>query len=538
MQKYKSSHLKSVETKRALKDKETMFNFMFNSSIDGAELSIYSAISQEEIAYDANKALIKLLKMDKESIKNISRLSFSPEIQSNGKKSYEYDKEIKELVQKNNQYRYEWDYINGDGEIVNTEVTQVRLKEKDKIINLGFIKDITTKKNTEKELLESELMYRTLFENVYDGIKIDIYDKQSGKTLNQFVNRKMLSLFKINEYDFGEDNYMQFIPEHQLNNKSSVQLISELREEFEKNALVNFRMNLIDINKEPFTADFTAIQIETSKTRKIVLIAKDVTEIVKNENIIKKQISSLKKKKNELVKYIESNKQLELFAFRASHDLKGPISTATKFVDIFKKRNEHQLDEESLRYLHCIESSISHLNSFIDDCLNHSRITSNKINIQNINPTQLIQIVLNNLKSTIEETNARIYVGKMPNWINADEIKLITVFQNLVSNALRYRKKDVVPYIKIEGIEQESCYQFSIADNGIGIKNEHQIKIFDLYESFCDSSFQQQGSGIGLSTCLKLIELHKGKIWVESVYGKSSTFYFQITKNLNQILNN
>jgi len=543
VEEYKKSQLKALKTERQLKDKQAIFDFLFNSSLNGAEFSIESAINKQEITYDVNNSLMELLKMDKETIKDADRISISPEFQSNGKKSSEYDKEIKELISKNNQYRYEWDYINGNGEIVNTEITQIRLNESDKIINLGFIKDITLKKQTEKELLESELMYRTIFENVYDGIKIDVYDIKNNKPINQFVNQKMLDLFKINEYNFEEDDYLKFVPERQLDNKNSLQFIAELREEFEQKFEISFRMNLINANKEYFTADFTAIQIETEATRKVVLISKDVTEIVRKEQIIKNQILVLEKKKEQLLKYIESNKQLELFAFRASHDLKGPITTVTKFINILKTRNMDKFDEESLSYFKYIETSITHLKVFIDDCLNHSRITSKKINIQNINPAQTIQVVLNILKSSIEDSNAKVNLGAMPDWINADEIKLITLLQNLISNALKYRKKNLEPIITINCIEQESYYKFSISDNGIGIKVEHQSKIFDLYESFHESDQQfcnikQKGTGIGLSTCLKLVELHKGKIWVNSIYGEGSTFHFVISKNLNQVINN
>jgi len=541
--KYKTSYTNALKAKKELNEKEAIFNFLFNSAIDGAEFSIYSAINNKELVYDANKALTELLKMDKERIKNIDRLSVSPKIQSNGKSSYEYNEELKGLIKKHNQYRYEWDYINGDGEIIHTEITHLRLKEKDKIFNLGFIKNITTNKKTEKELLESELMYRTLFENVYDGIKIDISDKRSGHKINQFVNQKMLALFKVDKYDYEKDDYEKFLPERQCNNKNSLQLVTELKKEFEKNATIDFRLNLIDADKEPFTADFTAIQIETESIRKVVLIAKDVTEIEKKEQIIRNQVLILEKKKAELIKYIESNKQLELFAFRASHDLKGPIATVSQFINILKSRNIDKFDEKSLSYFDFIETSIAYLCDFIDDCLNHSRITSKKINIQNINLKQAIKIVLNNLKSSIEENNAQITLGNMPEFINADEIKLITLLQNLISNAIRYRKRNLQPLINITCTENENYYKFSITDNGIGIKDEHQSKIFDLYESFYQNdgelvNINQRGTGIGLSTCLKLIELHKGDIWVESIYGEGSTFYFIISKNLNQIINN
>jgi len=543
VQRYKDICLKSREAEKQLKDRQAIFNFLFNSSIYGAEFSIDNAITNEEITYDTNNALVELLKMDKETIKNVDRLSFSPKIQSNGKNSFDYNLEIKQSVENNNQCRYEWDFINGEHQIINTEITQVRLIEDDKIINLAFIKNITNQKKIERELFESELMYRTLFENVYDGIKIDIYDKKSGKTLNQFLNQKMLALFKINEYDSEEDDYMRFIPKYQTETKSSLDLILELREEFEKNKSVNFRMNLINANDEPFTADFNAVQIEDNNIRKVILISKDVTEIVKKEQIINNQIQTLEKKKVELEKYVESNKELELFAFKASHDLKNPITTIKKFVQILKKENKQILSPVSKSYLDFIELSTTYLSSFVDDSLNHSRITRKKINIQPINPIQIIQFILKNIKSSIEETKAKIIIHTMPEYIEADEIKFIAIIQNLITNALRYRKKNILPIIEINCVENEQYYMFKIKDNGIGIKEEFQNIIFDMYESVYEydnehTEARQKGNGIGLATCLKLTELHKGKIWVDSVYGQGSTFCFSISKKLSSIPQN
>lgn len=543
VRRYKDIYMKSIEAEKQLKDRQAIFNFLFNSSIYGAEFSIDNAITNEEITYDTNNALVELLKMDKETIKNVDRLSFSPKIQSNGKNSLEYDLEIKQSVENNNQCRYEWDFINGENQIINTEITQVRLSEDDKIINLAFIKDITNQKKIERELFESELMYRTLFENVYDGIKIDIYDKKTRKTINQFLNQKMLALFKISEYDSEKDDYMRFIPKYQTETKSSLDLILELREEFEKNKSVNFRMNLINANKEPFTADFNAVQVEDNNTRKVILISKDVTEIMKKEKIINNQIQTLEKKKIELEKYVESNRELELFAFKASHDLKNPITTIKKFVQILKKENKQILSPVSKSYLDFIELSTTYLSSFVDDSLNHSRITRKKINIQPINPIQIIQFILKNIKSSIEETKAKIIVHTMPEYIEADEIKFIAIIQNLVTNALRYRKKNILPIIEINCVENEEYYMFKIKDNGIGIKEEFQNIIFDMYESVYEYDNEhteagQKGNGIGLATCLKLTELHKGKIWVDSVYGQGSTFCFSISKKLSSIPQN
>jgi len=302
-------------------------------------------------------------------------------------------------------------------------------------------------------------------------------------------------------------------------------------------------MNLINGEQQAFTADFTAVEIESQHILKRILIAKDVTELEKKEQIIQEQLSSLEKKHQELQKYIESNKQLEIFASRASHDLKGPVITIGKFAQILKTINLNKLDEESIEYLNFIENSAGNLRSLIDDILEFSRISNQKLNIKCIKPNDVIQFVLDNLKYQIEACSAKVVVDCQPETIEADEIKFFTLIENLIENAINYRKQNVQPIIEISATTCENCFKFSITDNGIGIREENKAKIFEIYETLGEHNLASKkvmpkSTGIGLSTCTKVVELHKGEIWVTSVYGVGSTFSFTISKNLNQIINN
>jgi len=533
---------KTVETEKLLKDKEAIFDFFFNSPITGTELKIIEKKTNKVLSYQVNRSLLQLFKVDYEEAQKKTRLDFSPEYQSSGKKTVDYQNEIKELLEEKGQIIYQWDFKDGTNQTIHTEITEVNLQTVDTITNLVLFKDITKQKNTEKELLESELMYRTLFENVYDGIKIDIYNKSDGKKLDCFINKKMLSLFKIKDYDTVVDDYLKYVPEHQSSGQSSYQFILQLRKDFEKDRFINFKMDLINGENQLFTGDFTAIEIEMGNKLKRILIAKDITELAKKEQIIQEQISSLELKHIELKKYIESNKQLELFALKASHDLKNPIVTIEKFAQLLKSINSEKLNKQSIEYLNFIEISAKNLKLLINDFLEFSKIENQKFNIKSINPKKIIQFVLDNLNYQIEKNNAVIKIGNLPNVIKVDEIKFFTLFQNLVTNAIKYRKPDIPTVIEISSEEHDDCFQFNITDNGLGIRDENKTKIFEIYKTFSEGIIDngnlkgQKSTGIGLSICLKVVELHKGKLWVNSVYGEGSTFSFTISKNLNNSL--
>lgn len=544
VEKYELSYLKSVETEKLLKEKEAIFDLLFNSSNAGAELTVFEKNTSEIIAYQANKTLIQLLKMNSEELRNKSKADLSPKYQSNNKKSIDFQNEIKDRLYKEKQITYQWDFYNSEGEIITAEVTELILEKQNTFLNLVLFKDVTKQKKTEKELLESELIYRTLFENVYDGLKIDIYNKTTNQKIDSIINKKMLDLFKVDHYNSNAKEFLKFIPKVQSNGKKSFQFLNEIRATFKKEQFLNFRMDFINAVNQAFTADLTTIEIEMGNTIKRVLIAKDVTELVKKEQIIQKQIQTLEKKHRQLQLYIESNKQLELFANKVSHDLKNPILTIGEFSQILKSINSEKLNKQSKEYLNFIESSVSNLILLIDDFLDQTKISNKKINIKKINSNKTIQFVLQNLKPKIEACNATIKINNLPTSINVDEIKFFTVMQNLISNAIRHRKPDLSPLIEISSNSYNNYFQFDISDNGVGIKEEHQTKIFEIYETFNKNLInpitliKQESNGIGLSICLELVELHKGKLWVKSVYGEGSTFSFTIPKNLNQNDNN
>lgn len=221
------------------------------------------------------------------------------------------------------------------------------------------------------------------------------------------------------------------------------------------------------------------------------------------------------------------NKELEQFAYVASHDMQEPLRTTSSYVDLLQKQYGGKFDEKGERYLNYIVHSADRMKVLIKDLLDFSRIGT-KGQLESVDCNVIVQNVLDDLGAAIEESKAEIKTCRLP-VINAYPTELKLLFQNLIFNAIKFRKKDVQPEIKINIYSANGNWEFSVADNGIGIDKKHNEKIFVIFQRL-HSRNMYEGSGIGLAHCKKIAELHGGQIWVESEPGKGSTFYFTIPK--------
>lgn len=223
------------------------------------------------------------------------------------------------------------------------------------------------------------------------------------------------------------------------------------------------------------------------------------------------------------------NVQLERFAYIASHDLKEPLRTVSSFSNLIQREYDNKLDENATQYFNYINKATLRMTNLIDGLLHHSRIRKTEQLIQ-LELNKIIIDVLEDIHLIIKEKHAKIHVDALPTIIGM-EVEIRQVFQNLILNAIKFAKKDTSPYIEISAEEKHNHWIFCIKDNGIGIELEQQHKIFGFFSKIHQPS-QYEGSGIGLAFCQKIIELHDGKIWVESELGEGSTFYFSISKKL------
>ena len=222
------------------------------------------------------------------------------------------------------------------------------------------------------------------------------------------------------------------------------------------------------------------------------------------------------------------NIELEQFAYIASHDLQEPLRTTSSFVALLQKQYQGRFDEKADKYFTFISDASERMKVLIKNLLDYSRI-GNKKELEEIDCNKTLNEVLADLGTSISEANANIQYTPLP-VINGYPTEMKQLFQNLITNGMKFRKKGTTPEIKISAQRIKDSWQFAFQDNGIGIDPKHNEKIFVIFQRLHTRN-DYEGSGIGLSHCKKIVELHKGKIWVDSKVGQGSTFYFTIYDN-------
>lgn len=228
---------------------------------------------------------------------------------------------------------------------------------------------------------------------------------------------------------------------------------------------------------------------------------------------------------------MQANAILKSFAYSASHDLKQPLRTIMSFAQLMERRYKTDLDEEGKTYLNYIIGGVQNMQALIKGLLEYAELSNNlQPKMETIVINDLFINVLHNLNHQITSNHAVItFDENLPEQLTGIPFMLVQLFQNLISNAIKFQKKDTAPNIHIGIKEQEQHWLFSIKDNGIGIEDEFLAFVFKLFKRL-HTVDKYTGSGIGLSICKKIIEIHHGEIWVESKVGEGSTFYFTLGK--------
>ena len=223
----------------------------------------------------------------------------------------------------------------------------------------------------------------------------------------------------------------------------------------------------------------------------------------------------------------ESNQELERFAYIASHDLQEPLRMVSSFLQLLKKKYQHELDETALQYINYAVDGSDRMKKLIQDLLEYSRVGVNKDDYSVIQLDQLLKYVTSLFKDELNSCGATLKINPLPE-IEGRKPQFTQLFQNLISNSIKYRSREPL-HIEIGCIERPREWEFFITDNGIGIDPKYNEKIFIIFQRLHNRA-EYAGTGIGLSICRKIVERHRGKMWVESSLGKGSTFRFTIPK--------
>ncbi|OGO19856.1 MAG: hypothetical protein A2Z14_17800 [Chloroflexi bacterium RBG_16_48_8] len=355
----------------------------------------------------------------------------------------------------------------------------------------------------EETLQASETRYRGIFEGVQDaifveGITGEILDANACACEMFGYRREELLTKTVN--DLVPDGYLAIIPGDLMDATLPENPVET----------VNVRSN-----GEYFPVEITARLQEIGKETVMLVVVRDITERKQVEKAFEQSKLDLER----------SNTDLERFASIASHDLREPLRAISGFADLLAKRYREQLDADADDYIAYILDGTRRLQRLIDDLLTYSRVGTRGKAFEPVDCETILDMVITNLTMAIGESGAVVTHDPLPS-ILGDRVQLEQLFQNLISNAIKFRGEER-PEVHIGVVRRNSEWEFSIKDNGIGIKPQHMDRIFVIFQRL-HTQDEYPGTGLGLAICKRIIERHGGRIWVVSESGRGSTFYFTI----------
>ena len=226
-----------------------------------------------------------------------------------------------------------------------------------------------------------------------------------------------------------------------------------------------------------------------------------------------------------------SNRDLEQFAYVASHDLQEPLRMVATYTQLLAERYKGKLDADADKYINYAVDGALRMQILVRDLLAFSRVGRQGTEFEPTDCNEVMETVLKNLQAAIADSGARVVYKGLPT-LTADGSQLVQVFQNLITNAMKFRGAEP-PVIQITAEKKNREWMFSVADNGIGIAPEHVEVVFVIFKRL-HTRTEYPGSGIGLSICKKIVEHHGGRIWVESESGHGCTFHFTLPEKPSQ----
>lgn len=381
-----------------------------------------------------------------------------------------------------------------------TELKKVESEVKRKSVELEL---------SNKELKYSEQQIQSIFDSAPDAV---IVINHESKVLKW--NHKAEKLFGWKESEIIGKPLNEFIiperyRERHLNGMKHYLITGE-------GPVLNKDIEMEAVNRKgnEFSVRLSISPVGIKNEKLFIGFVRDITEKKKSEKLIIQKTEELER----------SNKELEQFAYIASHDLQEPLRMVNSYLQLLEKRYKDKLDKDANDFINFAVDGSNRMRTLITSLLDYSRVNRVKP-FEDINLNELLKEVLGDLKAAITESKAVITIEPLP-VIFADKVLMGQLFQNLISNAVKF-KGDKNPEILISGKKNADEYLFSVKDNGIGIQKEYASKLFIIFQRL-NTKDQYPGTGIGLAICKKIVERHGGKIWFESEFGKGATFYFTI----------
>jgi PAS domain S-box-containing protein len=373
-------------------------------------------------------------------------------------------------------------------------------------------RDITERRSVEEALRESEERVRLLLNSTAEAVYgLDTEGKCT------FCNPSCLSLLGYErEEDLLGGNMHELVHHTRADGTGYPPGECRIHEVIRKGRGVHVPDEVLwRADGSSFHAEYRAYPVfKGDRVIGVVVTFNDITERRQAE-------ARLKMLTEELTR---SNRELEQFAYVASHDLQSPLLAVASSLKLLKRHTRGKLDKEASDYIAYAQDRLSDMLTLIRSLLRYSRVESGGRKFKQVDTRAVMEKALTNLKVDLEERKANITTGPLPQ-VTGSATLLVQLFQNLLSNAIKFCQG--TPRIHVSAEQRGRQWVFYVRDNGVGIAPEQTGRIFEIFQSLHERGMYS-GSGIGLATCKKIVELHGGRIWVESQLKKGSTFLFTL----------
>jgi len=371
----------------------------------------------------------------------------------------------------------------------------------------GIFVDITDQKDVQRELAEREQTYREMFERS-SAVKV-LIDPESGRVVdaNAAAQTYYGYCFDRNAATgIQQVSLMEAEPLSALMRRSATGEQQFFRS---RHRLASGEVREVEVHMGP---------VRMHGRQYVHVIVHDVTDRERYQAELIEKSAKLE----------ASNAELEQFSYVASHDLQEPLRTISSFLQLLERRYNDKLDADGREFISFAVDAASRQQAMIQDLLEYSRVGTRGRPFAPTDMDKAYAIAQVNLTSAIADSAATLSSEKLPQ-VMADQVQMVSLLQNLIGNALKYRRKDVAPQIRVWAVEEPERWVIAVADNGIGIEPQYFDRIFLVFQRL-HTREKFGGTGIGLALCRKIVHRHGGDIWVESEAGQGTTFHFSLPK--------
>jgi PAS domain S-box-containing protein len=478
----------------ALRENEEKYRALFEEALNPILL-----VDEDARYIDANKAALKFLECDRDELLDKHVWDFSPPAL--------VERQKQEHAPFVDRRTLETDYlVHGTIKALLLNVVPVEIKGRTILYGIG--QDITERKRMEEALRESEEKYRFLAEHV-----TDVITRHASDGTYLYVSPSCKRLF-----DYDPEALIGAQPLEFLHPDEVDRFVKEYQEQAAKGDIVRIEYRRRIKDGRYLWIENTSRVIRDSQTgeiQEVVCVLRDITARKRVEQVLLAQAEDLER----------INAELQQLAHAVSHDVAAPLRMIRYGAQTLKQDYKDSLDNAAMEILDYVMEEAKWMQRLIDDLREYSRVNTQGRPFAPTDCEEVLAQALRHLALEIEDTGAVVTHDPLPT-VMADEAQMVQLFQNLISNALKYHG-ETPPQVRVTAERADGEWMLAVRDHGIGIESRHFERIFGIFERL-HTREEYDGTGVGLAVCQRIVERHGGRIWVESEVGQGSTFYFTL----------